>query len=149
MTFEIISAKATHMLDMQNINLRNLPENYTLKYYAYHLMMWPQLSFVCLIDTKVAGYCLGKIEEDDTDHGHITSLAVHPQYRRLGIAKKLITLSIYQMQQAWKAKGVYLHVRISNKNAQGLYEQLGFETEKTEEGYYQDGEDALSMKLIC
>ena len=110
--------------------------------------MWPQLSFVCLINDKVVGYCLGKIEEDDPQHGHITSLAVHPQYRRLGIAKKLITLSVMQMKNAWKTKGVYLHVRVSNSNAQGLYEQIGFKLEKTEAGYYQDGEDAMSMKLV-
>eukprot|EP00834_Sanchytrium_tribonematis_P001128 NODE_24_length_41419_cov_0.818780.p29 type:complete len:149 gc:universal NODE_24_length_41419_cov_0.818780:16736-17182(+) len=144
---QIVPANARHMLDMQNINLRNLPENYTLKYYTYHLMMWPQLSYVCIIDEKVVGYCLGKIEEDDKHHGHITSLAVHPQYRRLGVAKKLITLSVLQMKRAWKTKAVFLHVRVSNTNAQGLYEQIGFKIEKTEKGYYQDGEDALSMKL--
>eukprot|EP00835_Amoeboradix_gromovi_P001719 NODE_84_length_22349_cov_0.357888.p12 type:complete len:138 gc:universal NODE_84_length_22349_cov_0.357888:896-1309(+) len=136
------------MLDMQNINLRNLPENYTVKYFGYHLMLWPQLSFVCLVDGKVAGYCLGKIEEDDRFHGHITSLAVHPQYRRLGIAKRLITLSVMQMRDTWQTKGVYLHVRISNKNAQGLYEQIGFKLERLEKSYYQDGEDAISMKLV-
>ena len=53
-----------------------------------------------------------------------------------------------QMKNAWQTKGVYLHVRISNENAKGLYEQIGFKTEKMEKGYYQDGEDAMSMKLI-
>lgn len=31
---------------MQNANLQNLPENYQLKYYIYHILLWPQASFV-------------------------------------------------------------------------------------------------------
>ncbi|KAK6198507.1 N-terminal acetyltransferase complex ARD1 subunit [Scheffersomyces amazonensis] len=31
---------------MQNANLQNLPENYLLKYYMYHILSWPQASFV-------------------------------------------------------------------------------------------------------
>lgn len=31
---------------MQNANLLNLPENYQLKYYMYHILSWPQTSFV-------------------------------------------------------------------------------------------------------
>ncbi|SGZ48751.1 CIC11C00000004104 [Sungouiella intermedia] len=31
---------------MQNANLLNLPENYQLKYYMYHILLWPQASFV-------------------------------------------------------------------------------------------------------
>lgn len=31
---------------MQNANLQNLPENYQLKYYLYHILSWPQASFV-------------------------------------------------------------------------------------------------------
>lgn len=31
---------------MQNANLLNLPENYQLKYYMYHILSWPQATFV-------------------------------------------------------------------------------------------------------
>ncbi|RLV89757.1 N-terminal acetyltransferase A complex catalytic subunit ARD1 [Spathaspora sp. JA1] len=76
---------------MQNANLHNLPENYQLKYYMYHILSWPQASFVAttydnLIDPettdclphqdpkgdssyvnqgeKIVGYVLGKMEDD-------------------------------------------------------------------------------------
>jgi len=43
---------------------------------------------------------------------------------------------------------VSLHVRVSNKAAIHLYrDTLGFKTEKTENKYYADGEDAYCMKL--
>lgn len=34
------------MISMQNANLHNLPENYMLKYYMYHVLSWPEASFV-------------------------------------------------------------------------------------------------------
>ena len=78
---------------MQNANLHNLPENYQLKYYMYHILSWPQASFVATtydevinvndgeIDVpvtqdpkgatayinrgeKIVGYVLGKMEDD-------------------------------------------------------------------------------------
>ncbi|AOW31690.1 peptide alpha-N-acetyltransferase [Candida albicans P57072] len=78
---------------MQNANLHNLPENYQLKYYMYHILSWPQASFVATTydevinvndgeidvpvtqdpkgDTayinrgeKIVGYVLGKMEDD-------------------------------------------------------------------------------------
>jgi ribosomal protein S18 acetylase RimI-like enzyme len=74
---------------IQHANLENLPENYFLKYYLYHALSWPQLSFVA-VDV------LAKMEEEPTDgvqHGHITSLSVMRTHRRLGIAEKLMRQS--------------------------------------------------------
>ena len=30
---------------IQHANLENLPENYFMKYYLYHALSWPQLSY--------------------------------------------------------------------------------------------------------
>ena len=38
---------------IQTCNITNLPENYFLKYYLYHALTWPQLSFVA-VDTSPA-----------------------------------------------------------------------------------------------
>lgn len=94
---------------IQHANLENLPENYLLKYYLYHAMTWPQLSYVAVDVSrpaktpydhpKIVGYVLAKIEEEPADgvqHGHITSISVMRTHRRLGIAEKL-------MRQARKA----------------------------------------------
>jgi peptide alpha-N-acetyltransferase len=86
-------AHANDLIDMQNCNLHNLPENYTMKYYIYHLTTWPQLSFVAVNQKgRIVGYVLAKMEEDITvdPHGHITSLSVMRSWRRLGIAQKLM-----------------------------------------------------------
>jgi peptide alpha-N-acetyltransferase len=52
------------------------------------------------------------------------------------------------MVEAFGAKYVSLHVRVSNAAARHLYETtLGFQNEKVESKYYADGEDAFSMRL--
>jgi N-alpha-acetyltransferase 10/11 len=107
---------------IQTCNITNLPENYFLKYYLYHALTWPQLSFVAVVRSKngyarnnnrlragsrysrgsgqeeypkVVGYVLAKMEEEPVDgiaHGHITSLSVMRTHRRLGIAERLMRM---------------------------------------------------------
>ncbi|KAH3687723.1 hypothetical protein WICPIJ_001307 [Wickerhamomyces pijperi] len=170
-TIEDISA-------MQNCNLHNLPENYQLKYYMYHLLAWPEASFVATTITgeedlttaeaqdvkgdpsyvrkgeKVVGYVLGKMEddpdaEDKTPHGHITSLSVMRTYRKQGIAEKLMRQCLFVLTETFKSQYVSLHVRESNRAALHLYrDTLKFEVLSVEKSYYADGEDAYSMKKI-
>ncbi|KXH48962.1 acetyltransferase, partial [Colletotrichum nymphaeae SA-01] len=146
---------------IQHANLENLPENYFLKYYLYHALSWPQLSYVAVDVSrpkrtpydypKIVGYVLAKMEEEPTDgvaHGHITSLSVMRTHRRLGIAEKLMRQSQLAMVETFGAQYVSLHVRVSNQAAIHLYrDTLGFKNEKTESKYYADGEDAYCMKL--
>lgn len=46
MPITIRRAQVSDLQAMQNANLTNLPENYTMKYYLYHLLSWPEASFV-------------------------------------------------------------------------------------------------------
>lgn len=46
MPVTIRRATIDDIICMQNANLTNLPENYMLKYYMYHILSWPQASFV-------------------------------------------------------------------------------------------------------
>ena len=39
-------ATTEDLMNMQHCNLLCLPENYQMKYYMYHGLSWPQLSFV-------------------------------------------------------------------------------------------------------
>ncbi|XP_066916331.1 N-alpha-acetyltransferase daf-31-like [Clytia hemisphaerica] len=138
------------LINMQHCNLLCLPENYQMKYYLYHGLSWPQLSYVAEDQNKkVVGYVLAKMEEepDDDIHGHITSLAVKRSHRRLGLARKLMDQAARAMVENFKAKYVSLHVRVSNRAALNLYEKtLKFDKSEVEPKYYADGEDAFAMK---
>lgn len=79
------------------------------------------------------------------DEGHITNLATHPQYRRLGVAHKLMN----ELVAFSKQKGVRyltLEVRRTNSQAQELYQKIGFVHMGVRRKYYLDNnEDALIM----
>ncbi|XP_053607055.1 N-alpha-acetyltransferase 11 [Plodia interpunctella] len=142
-------ARPSDLMNMQHCNLLCLPENYQMKYYFYHGLSWPQLSYVAE-DEKghIVGYVLAKMEEDGEDnrHGHITSLAVKRSHRRLGLAQKLMNQASLAMVECFQAKYVSLHVRKSNRAALNLYtNSLGFKILEIEPKYYADGEDAYSM----
>ena len=77
---------------------------------------------------------------------HITNLAVHPGWRRRGVARRLLAAALAE----GVARGVtlaFLEVRPSNTHALTLYESLGFQVIGRRNGYYFDtGEDALVME---
>ena len=81
------------------------------------------------------------------DEVHIATLAVHPDYRRYGIGRKLLAHAI--LHSAYKgANTAMLEVRRSNLGAQALYRQFGFTVVGVRVRYYQDNnEDALLMNL--
>ncbi|KAI8808353.1 acyl-CoA N-acyltransferase [Cladochytrium replicatum] len=143
-------ATVEDLMWVQNCNLMNLPENYQMKYYIYHAMSWPQLSYVAEDHKgRIVGYVLAKMEDDtgEVPHGHITSLAVMRTWRRLGIAEKLMTQSQRMMVEVFNAQYVSLHVRKSNRAALALYrDTLKFDVHDIEKKYYADGEDAYAMR---
>ncbi|XP_004407284.1 PREDICTED: N-alpha-acetyltransferase 11 [Odobenus rosmarus divergens] len=144
------NARPDDLINMQHCNLLCLPENYQMKYYFYHGLSWPQLSYIAEDEGgKIVGYVLAKMEEDpdDVPHGHITSLAVKRSHRRLGLAQKLMDQASRAMIENFSAKYVSLHVRKSNRAALHLYSNtLNFQVSEVEPKYYADGEDAYAMK---
>ena len=93
------------LLQMQQCNLFNLPENYNMRYWMYHMQTWTHLPQVAIEEHtgKIVGYVLSKMEDDhnmkegDVPHGHITSISVLRDYRKLGIATKLMRATHVQM----------------------------------------------------
>jgi ribosomal-protein-alanine N-acetyltransferase len=79
------------------------------------------------------------------DEAHIATIAVHPQFRRLGIGRRLLAFSLNNaIQQGMHT--VTLEVRAGNLAAQNLYRQFGFVIAGIRHRYYQDNqEDALIM----
>merc|ERR1712137_336411 len=142
-------ATVDDLIAMQTANLTCLPENYQMKYYFFHLLSWPNLSYVAEDQRgNIVGYVLAKMEDGaQIPHGHITSLAVMRSHRKLGLATKLMKQSQRTMKETYNAEYVSLHVRKSNRAALGLYsETLGFKNTGVEEKYYADHEDAYEMK---
>jgi ribosomal-protein-alanine N-acetyltransferase len=79
------------------------------------------------------------------DEGHITNIAVHPEYRGVGAGDMIVEALV----ELCKLEGIYsmtLEVRKSNLVAQSLYKKHGFIEEGVRKNYYADShEDAVIM----
>ncbi|GMH76239.1 hypothetical protein TL16_g07010, partial [Triparma laevis f. inornata] len=133
-------AKASDITSIQKCNLATLPENYQSAFYASHLKSWPSLA---LVANSLGDLFFTKREKMRS--GHVTSLAVLKEYRRLGLASQLMDQLHHQMLLS-SVSSIGLHVRVTNKAATRLYETtMGYHVSRVIPSYYQDGEDAYLM----
>ena len=64
----IRQATFNDMMKMQHCNLRNLPENYSFKYWALHALTCPSMNYVAIDENdKVVGYVLANLDEPPRD----------------------------------------------------------------------------------
>jgi ribosomal-protein-alanine N-acetyltransferase len=77
--------------------------------------------------------------------GHVTTIAVDPEWQRNGVATRLL-VALAREAIARGATALTLEVRLSHRGAQQLYQRFGFVSVGVRKGYYADtGEDALIM----
>jgi ribosomal protein S18 acetylase RimI-like enzyme len=62
---------------------------------------------------------------------YLSNLAVHPKYRRHGVASELL-LSSEKVSREWGFQDLYLHVLENNHHARQLYFKLGYKAHKLE-----------------
>lgn len=90
----------------------------------------------------VAGYVIFWIVYGEA---HILNIAIHPEYRRMGFAKRLLDTAIDDMKRLLVYE-VFLEVRRSNEAGRALYRLYGFKESFERKKYYGD-EDAIVMVL--
>jgi ribosomal-protein-alanine N-acetyltransferase len=79
------------------------------------------------------------------DEAHISTLAVHPDYRGHGIGELLLQTAIHYAEKL-DSRIITLEVRISNQIAINLYRKFDFEVVGSRPRYYRDNnEEALLM----
>ena len=89
------------------------------------------------------GYVGSQTCLDETD---MMNVAVHPNFRRQGVARALI-LALTEELKNRGSHCLTLEVRASNDPARALYESLGFAHVGTRRNYYQNPkEDALILR---
>ena len=91
---------------------------------------------------RVVGYAGVQVVLDE---GYITNIAVRPECRRQGIAKKLLKVFL-DFAQAHQLAFLTLEVRASNYDAIALYGSHGFRSMGRRKNYYEHPkEDAIIM----
>lgn len=143
-------------LFIRKMTLEDVPAVVQLDQMSFSLP-WPERSFRFELTDNPASRCW-VVEADGrvvamvvawlfVDEAHIATIATHPDYRRQGIARKLLT---YTLQSALRegAQSSFLEVRESNSSAQEMYRKFGYVEVGRRRRYYKDNdEDAILMNL--
>jgi len=91
----------------------------------------------------IVGYSIAVYAADECE---LLSIAIHPHHRRSGLASELCRDLVKEATVRGSAT-VFLEVRTSNEAARAFYAAMGYEVVAQRKRYYQDGEDALIMRL--
>ncbi len=118
---------------------------------------WSKEMFADELKSNIAHYLVATDDEKNVvgyvgmwkilDEGHITNVAVSPNYRRQGIGERLICELINNAKRL-ELSMLTLEVRKSNVPAQNLYSKYNFKEVGIRKRYYSDtNEDAIIMTL--
>ena len=142
-------------VELRRLQLRDLAAVEAIERGSYPTP-WSRSMFAGEI-AKPSSICLGSFDGDDehlmgylivsryVDAWHVMNVAVAPDHRRQGVARRLLT-ELFARTSDDGHRGYTLEVRVSNDDAIRLYEKLGFHSRGIRRGYYTDNrEDALIM----
>lgn len=136
---------------------RDLRELHELEKLCFQLDAWPiidifgVLSFPQIIrqkavsGDKMVGFIAVDLRQVQKT-AWIATLAVHPDYRRLRIASKLLEICETKIRETLPR--IRLSVRQSNQPAIALYKRFGYQQVDIWKAYYQGGDDALVFEKI-
>lgn len=130
------------------VNLDKLTETYNLHFYLSYMLQWPEYQqTVSGPSGELMSYIIAKAEGSNRDwHGHVSAVTVGPNYRRLGLASKLMRFCEALSQDTYNCYYVDLFVRKSNSVAINMYLQFGYVVYRTILQYYSGEEDAYDMR---
>ncbi len=100
-------------------------------------------------EDRIVGYCVLSKSAARPFETLVASIAVHPDYRRLGIASLLLSDAISRTRSLDPmTKRIVLQVRIDNQSAISLYLKMGFVKSSIIKDYYGRGKHAIEMVLF-
>jgi ribosomal-protein-alanine N-acetyltransferase len=132
-----------HLRRVLQIESKVYPRPWTAGLFLSELAQRSSRSYiVAKIAGRVVGYAgLMFLSQE----AHVTNIAVDPEHHHQKIGTRLL-LTLVTEALARGNDVISLEVRVSNRNAQKLYEKFGFHTVGVRKGYYvETGEDAYVM----
>ena len=77
--------------------------------------------------------------------GYVSTIDVHPDYRRLGLASRMLAIAEDAVREMGAAR-IILQVEVNNEPAKTLYRKLGYRIVRHLPEYYEDGCDGYLMR---
>ena len=141
----IVNMNADHVVQVAELEKLCFPDPWSEKSIASELSNKLALWLVAEEDGRVAGYIGSQTVPDESD---MMNVAVHPDYRRRGIAEALVVALCDALREQGSVS-LTLEVRASNEPAKALYQKLGFEQVGRRPNYYRNPqEDALILRKM-
>ena len=136
----IIRASSNHIQDILDIERKCFSNPWSADSFISEINNEIGSNWVYMIDSKLVGYLFGWYIKEEF---HINNIAVHEDFRRLGIAEKMIGDIILKLI----LKNIFLEVSKLNSRAILLYEKIGFKKNGIRKKYYNDNSDAILYKM--
>jgi ribosomal-protein-alanine N-acetyltransferase len=139
----LVPMRRRHLRSVLRIESQVYPRPWSLGLFMSELALRSSRAYyVARIAGVVVGYGGLMVSVDD---GHITTLAVDPEWHRNKLGTRLM-LALARDAIARGVVGLTLEVRVGNVAAQQLYRQFGFVPAGIRKNYYvETNEDALVM----
>ena len=139
----ITTMNATHVSQVAELEKLCFSDPWSEKSVASELNNPLSLWLVAQEGERLAGYVGSQTVLDETD---MMNIAVHPDYRRCGVARQLVEELVAGLKRRG-SRCLTLEVRASNDPARKLYEKLGFQQIGLRKNYYRNPrEDALILR---
>ena len=126
-----------------------------LEHLSFPLDAWPLIEMVGVLTfpsierwkamdgETLVGFVAADIRRHQ-DLAWIATIAVHPDYRRRGIARQMMA----RVEELVPVSRMRLSARASNRAAIALYQRQGYEQVDVWPKYYSGGEDAVVMEKL-
>jgi ribosomal-protein-alanine N-acetyltransferase len=142
MDFSVINMEKQHIEQVYEIELHSFSAPWSFEAILGEFVYPGSICLVACGGDSVVGFAFMR---HILDEGHISNIAVLPEYRGLGIGDALVK-RLVDISREIKISGLTLEVRMGNVPAQRLYGRNGFVFEGIRKGYYTDTkEDAIIM----
>ena len=142
-TTEEVNIRAVNQDDIERVSVLE-QASFNDPYPSYFLSELardnPETFLVLTLNNEIVGY--GVVDHWE-DHDHLISIAVRPDSRRKGLGEALL---VELEKRLSKERPLKLEVRQSNLAAIQLNSKRGFTKTGLAEGYYGDGENAVTME---
>ncbi len=140
---EYVKMQQHHVGAVADLEKLCFPDPWPVEAFVPELLNPLSLWLVAVENGVVVGYAGSQSVPPEAD---IMNVAVHPSYRRCGIAHRLLE----RLQATLAERGVTslsLEVRVSNAPAIALYKSMGFRQVGLRKNYYKTPkEDALILR---
>ena len=140
---ELVRMSEEHVPQVAELEKICFSDPWSEKSVAYELTNPLSCWLVAVEDGRVAGYIGSQTVMGESD---MMNVAVHPDYRRRGIAERLVN-DLVEALKTFESHCLTLEVRESNDSARALYAKLGFFQAGLRKNYYRNPkEDALILR---